>query len=377
MGVAPDMKVRKALQIFYLRIRATLLTFPEIFRKRKITSIPDNFNNILFIRPDRIGDMVLSTPAFAALKAKWPQAHLTVLASPDNAAVLKNNPHVDEVVIYSQEATFSERQDVLRGLRGRFFDLAVDPSDDYELRTAWLARRSGAATRIGYSGGGREVFFNGPVLDPRPGRHFVDTALDLLAQIGCPAADRQPRIFLSADERDRAEVWLKERGLGADPILGVHPGAHYETQRWPLEYYTALARLIREKGDMDVIVFGMPKEINDLKFIGEGNEDRVHLFAVSDLRNFLALLARCRLLVCNNSGPLHCATALGIPTVSFMGPTDRDRWYPIGDDHIVLRRDDLPCIGCGRGSCPIKTHECMRSIKPAKVFKITNSFFNR
>lgn len=371
-----EINFKRVLKKLYLSFRGTILNTHRLF-PRTLASLPCDYKKILFIRVDRIGDMVLSTPAFAALKARWPSSYLTVLASPVNADVLKNNPHVDEVIIYPSDASFSQRKEILRNIRSRAFNLAVDPYDDYELKAARLAWRSGATIRIGYGVAGRHVFFNGPLLKPRPGIHFVDTSLDLLDRIGCPIIDRQPFIYLDEGEKSWALQWLKKRGLGNSPIVGIHPGGFYETQRWPIEYFAVLLRSLRDRGGMDVIIFGSPQETEALDFIATEAGGFPHIFANRDIRRFLALLDRCRLLVCNNSGPLHCATALGIPTISFMGPTDKARWYPLGEGHIVLRRDDLPCIGCGLGRCRIKTHECMRSIEPAEVLVKMVKFLDR
>ena len=84
------------------------------------------------------------------------------------------------------------------------------------------------------------------------------------------------------------------------------------------------------------------------------------------VRNLLALIQHCRLLVCNNSGPLHLATALGTPTVSLMGPTLPDRWWPRGEGHLVIRKD-LPCMPCNEGFCRIKTLDCMNQITVEEV----------
>ena len=166
MPYAAEPKIKDSLKKLYLKGRKGLLSIFALLLKKGPLTLPGSFKNILFIRTDRLGDMVLSTPALTAIKARWPGARLTVLASPINVGVLKNNPYVDEVIVYSAEAPLSERRRVVENIRSRAFDLAVDPYDDYELKTAWLAWRSGAALRIGYEIGGRENFFNGPTLPP-------------------------------------------------------------------------------------------------------------------------------------------------------------------------------------------------------------------
>lgn len=329
--------------------------------------VPGSLRNILWIRVDRIGDMVLSTPAFRAVKTAFPRARLTVMASKVNQPLLKNNPHVNEMIVYNRSAPLSQRISLLKGLRACRFDLAIDPFDDYELETAWIAWMSGAAYRVGYAVFGREVFLDASMQGPGPNRHFVDVGLDLLGLVGAAVSDRHPSLYLDQTERAWAGQWLRRQGLQDKMLIAVHPGAHYETQRWPTEYFANLISMIRERGDTDVILFGSPADAGRIGKIQTLTQKAVPVSIESDIRRFLAILSRCRLLVCNNSGPLHCAAALDIPTISFMGPTTKARWAPIGDRHHVLRCDDLSCIGCNLGYCRIGTHECMRRIMPERV----------
>lgn len=176
-------------------------------------------------------------------------------------------------------------------------------------------------------------------------------------------------IYLSADEQEWAKRWLEHHGLSGRNVIAIHPGAHYETQRWPGEYYAELIGRIGRHGQAEVLLLGGP---SDAKVVGEilaGGKGDTRACIQDDLRKFLAILSRCRMLVCNNSGPLHCAAALGIPTLSFMGPTVKERWMPLGGGHRVLRRDELPCIGCNSGRCLIETHDCMRLIAPEAAFE--------
>jgi heptosyltransferase-2 len=113
-----------------------------------------------------------------------------------------------------------------------------------------------------------------------------------------------------------------------------------------------------------VILFGGPADEGLVQRIQSRMSGTTLKVVTPDIRWFAALLSNCRLLVCNNSGPLHVASALGIPTVSFMGPTVKELWSPLGEKHTVLRIDGLACIGCNRGICPTGSRDCMRLITP-------------
>ena len=183
---------------------------------------PGSPQNILWIRMDRIGDMVLSTPAFKAIKAAFPRTRLTVMASQANKTLLKNNPHVDEVIVYDRSAPLTQRIRFLKGLQARRFDWAVDPYDDYELETAWIAWMSGAAYRVGYAAFGREVFLDAWMPGPGPNRHFVDVNLDLLTLVGAPVVDRHPSLYLDQAEQAGAGQWLHEQGLQDKMLEAIH-----------------------------------------------------------------------------------------------------------------------------------------------------------
>lgn len=340
-----------------------------LFKKKSVLSLKD-IKSILFIRVDRVGDMVLSTPAFRVIKARLPQIHLTVMASPANASVLKNNPNVDDVIVYDQSAGLHEKMRFLKCLRLQNYSLAIDPHNDYELKTACLAALSGAADRIGYAAFGREIFFNHQAPDMKANRPFVNVALDLLDDIGIPAKNRSPEVYISDAEKGWAIQWMNENSLQGKTIVGIHPGAHYETQRWLPEYYAELIQMIRRQAQTGVILFGGLSDVKIVEEIITRLNGDICVSIQSDLRNLSALLSQCHTFIGNNSGPLHIAAALNIPTISFMGPTVKEQWMPIGAIHRVLRRDDLSCIGCNLGYCKIKTHDCMRLIRPNEVMKM-------
>ncbi|HTZ40589.1 MAG TPA: glycosyltransferase family 9 protein [Syntrophales bacterium] len=363
-----------SLKPLYLGLRSRVLRATRgLCQEDPVPLHPVSIRKILFVRLDRIGDVVLSTPAFRALKKHFPSAELTVLLRSSTRGLVEQNPHVDRILTIDHA---EEALRVIRELRAMRFDLLIDPYDDWPLESALIAGLSGARIRIGYAVAGREAFFSVPLRPPVPERHLTDIVLDSLKPLGVSAADAGPEIFLSGQEMQSARKWLDERAGGL-PVIAFHPGATFETQRWPLEHFFELGTLLLRDGRWRLLVVGGPADrplISELaRRLGEGALSCIS----SDIRRFCALLAGCRLLICNNSGPLHIGTALGIPTVSFMGPTAKDRWFPYGEHHAVLRVDELPCIGCNAGICRIGTHDCMRRISPEDVFGVIRGMVNK
>lgn len=360
------MITRETLTRPYLTLRAgTLAPLAWVLKGRAVRNIdPAKIGKILFIRVDRIGDMALSTPALRALKEGFPAAELTVLAGPSAAPLLENNPSVDRVMIYDRSAGLRRRLALAGRLRRLNFDLVVDPYDDRELQTAWLAGFTGAPFRVGYPCGGRECFFTLVVDRPAESGHLVDVVLRAVESLGLSIRSRDPELFLTAQEMQEAGHWLAGHGLGGKPLIGFHPGAFYETQRWPVEYFGELLHLVQSQGRADTVLFGGPGDEGIVRKIEQRSRRAFPVLVAGSLRHFCAVLSRCKLLVCNNTGPLHVASALGVQTLSFMGPTDRVKWMPVGRHHRVLRMDELPCIGCNSGLCRRGELECMKRITP-------------
>jgi ADP-heptose:LPS heptosyltransferase len=208
------------------------------------------------------------------------------------------------------------------------------------------------------------------ILKKDPKRHFIDATIDTAATLGAFAEARSPKFYLSQDEQRWAENWLKENRIASDAPIGIHPGAHYPTQRWPSEYYAALIETVGRSQDRPpVILFAGPGDEEIYADIVARVSCTLFPCPAPNLRHFLALVSRCRILICNNSGPLHLAVAAGVPTLSTMGPTEKEVWQPRGEDHMILRRDELPCIGCNSGYCLIRTHACMREITPEMMME--------
>ena len=247
------------------------------------------------------------------------------------------------------------------------YDAVIDPLTGNDLNTALIAYLSGAALRIGFPGYGREVFFNRLAAYPDEYRHMVDLVLETARLLGAESEDRTPHLCLLPAERDWAGGWLQAHNLGHRAVVGIHPGGYYPTQRWPSDYYAQLAFALQQDIGCDVVLIGGQGDHGLIGSILASSGERFVVFESSDLRQTVAVISQLNVLVCNNSGPLHIATALNVPTLSFMGPTEQGHWMPLGDNHEVLRQDDLDCIGCNSGTCARGDFACMRRIKPEEA----------
>jgi heptosyltransferase I len=361
--------MKNAARCLYLHLRwALLIAADRVLRRRPRPSADPSSapRDILFIRIDRIGDMVVSTPALRAIKRAFPGTRLTVLASRSNAPVLRHDPYVDRVIVWNhsrhRSAPIGFLRQASRLARARY-DVVIDPMTGHDLPTALIAWLSRAPIRVGYPGYGREVFFN-RLCRPGGDRPMTELVLESTRPLGVRPDDRMPHLRLLPAELDRARGRLTASGLGSRPVVAVHPGAHYPSQRWPTDYYARMAQQLQQNHACGVMLLGGPDDRALIERIQASAGGGLAAFESPDVRQAAAMIAQADVLVCNNSGPLHLAVALGVPTLSFMGPTDRSRWMPTGAGHVVLRQDRLDCIGCNRGTCTRGDHACMRMTSP-------------
>ncbi len=308
--------------------------------------------------------MVLSTPVFKAIKTAFPDTALAVLGSRTNYALIQSDPHVDEILIDDAAAGLKEAARMVRKLRSRRFDVVIDPMTSPDAQTAFLSYLTQAQTRVGFAGFGREVFFSAPVPLPEPTPGIVDLHLALLTRLGIHCAGIEPELFLREEEMDRARQWARRVAPEGERIIGLHPGAHYATQRWGIRNYAVLVEMLMKNTGLKPVVLGGPTDIPLVKGILARTKDSVPAVLSGDVREAMAVIAQLNALVCNNSGPLHIAAALKVPTVSFMGPTVKSLWTPAGSCHRVLRAGDLDCIGCNSGVCRRGALECMQRLTP-------------
>jgi lipopolysaccharide heptosyltransferase II len=354
------LSLAKKACFFFRRVFLSLILCPAASRKN-IPPYGAEVKRILAIRIDRIGDIMVSLPALKALKGMFPGAKISLLVAEGKAELLKDMPWVDEVMIFK-----GLRQTIER-LKVKKFDLAIDLLMDYPLKTAYIAHASKARFTMGFDIEGRGCFFNIKLkpssLKQHMSRHIFGLAR--LASQGFLGKDIAQEadycdIAPSEDRKERMRRMFKVKEAGGnDLLIGIHPGAHYPTQRWPLSRFAQLAEEIIDKYQAKVVILGSIEESAVVKKVFDASRQRSIQAAGLGLDELVAMISMLDLLICNNSGPLHIACSLGIPTVSTMGPTDPALWAPAGHKHIIVRKQ-LPCSPCGRSVCGL--HDCMQII---------------
>ena len=306
---------------------------------------------ILVIELWHIGDVVLSTAMLGALRESYPAAKITLLAKPHAEELLRHSGLADEIVTFDFPWTaFTGKYlpwryrplkllDVFRRLRRGRFDLCIDCRMD--LRSNIVAYLSGAKRRIGYDLGGGSFLLTDAVPAAPDEHHKVQDWLALLAPLGITNVEQHPRLVVSDDEKATAREWLKAEGILGKRIVAIHPGARERVRRWDLSNFAAIAEHAEKMHDTRAVIIldgeGYGREL--------ATKTEAHPFT-GTLRQMMALIACSDVLVCNDSGPMHIAAALGTPVVAIFGP-QRKEWYgPYGKGHRVVEQPEIACRPC-------------------------------
>ncbi|HTY08364.1 MAG TPA: glycosyltransferase family 9 protein [Candidatus Edwardsbacteria bacterium] len=313
---------------------------------------------ILVLRSHGVGDVLWSTPFLANLRRGYPDARISYLVRQSCAPIMAGNTDVDELIVFSPRAGALR---FLADLRRRRCDLSIDLIGTP--RTALQSLACGAPHRIGFDFRMRRHCYNHVLSAAVANRgHEVEFNFHVLDFLGVPVTTRGLVFNLAPQELEfKQQVW-RQLGYGQrDIIVGILPTGGWACKRWPVANYAALAERIAAQQPVKPLVFwGSGQEFADAKMIAAAAGPGVSIVPPTTLRQAAALLSGCSAVVGNDSGPLHIATAFGVPAVAFYGPTNPNSQGPWGTGHTVLRDESLPCLCCNRMEC--REPRCMTGI---------------
>lgn len=320
---------------------------------------------ILVLRMSGVGDVLWTTPLLSNLRAAYPAAQIDYLVRDFCAPVLFNNPDVDRLVVFTK-GRLPDQVSFLKQLRASRYDLTIDLVGTP--RTAIQSLATGAASRIGFDFGYRRLFYN-HVLDARAANygHEVEFNLSVLEYLGAPAHKRELVFNLTPEERQYRRDCYREMGLEGREVVGLIPTGGWPCKRWPVESYVEVAQALASSRERRILVFwGSRAEEAEASLIAQACP-QARAIPPTSLRQMAALLSDCRLIIGNDSGPLHIVTALKVPVLSFYGPTVPRSQGPWGQPRAVLQAPGLGCLGCNRTQCP--DPRCMTGITASRVIE--------
>jgi predicted lipopolysaccharide heptosyltransferase III len=326
-------------------------------------------NNILVIKLRYLGDVLLATPVFRALRDAYPDSAITALVNRGTEDILAHNPDLNDVLTVERRPDGSQ-WNLVRALRKRRFDCALDLTDGD--RSAVFARLSGAPVRIGFN---EEHRWRGLLYTTVVGGaapcHRIERDLEAIRPLGLSPKPWPPRLAVSADEERELDSWLARLGIGpalsGGPWVMLQPGARYWFKAWPAERFAALADALRDRSGCRILVGGSDDDVDVAERIrGLARCEPIVTAGKTTVRRHAALLGRCALFVGNDNGPMHMAAALGVPVVGLFGPSDPAEWGPRGACVEVLYKG-LDCRACFHPTCVRGEQSCMKQITVDEV----------
>jgi len=332
--------------------------------------------HVLFIKLRHIGDVLLAAATCRALKAASPEVRISFLVPSGTEDMLIGHPDIEEVIPMRRGGGWLENLDLIRRLRRRHFDVAVNMTEGD--RGAILAFLCGARYRIGvdprHKGfmGKRRLYTHAiqPVYD---GRHRALMDMDVLKPFGIPGQAPQVELFVPEEDQLFVDRWLREQGLSGQPFVVVHP-----TSRWIFKCWRddAVARVVDhlELNSIRVVLTSGPdrKEVEKLSsIVASCHTEPLVLSGCLTLKQLAALLHRSTLFFGVDTAPMHMAAALGKPVVVLFGPSDRSLWAPLTPIlRIIDRRSDFPCLPCRKDGCDgTKRSLCLEAITVEEVIE--------
>ncbi len=332
---------------------------------------------ILCIKLKHIGDVLLMTPAFRALRRAWPASTIAALVPRGTEDVLTGNPDLAAIFTFDRRAWVPGNWRLVRSLRRFEPDLVLEMGQgDREAVLGWL---SGAPRRLGYapagSGGWRRLLLTRTV--PWNGvQHVVETNLDLVRACGVPADASRPVLVVQAPAR--AE--MAARVQTDRPLVVVHPVSRWLFKAWPeAGCAEVITRLIRDAGVAVAVTSGPARaEVEAAaRILARVEAPVINLVGRTTLHELAAVLERAVLFLGVDSAPMHMAVALGLPVVALFGPSGEHNWGPWGQGHAVVSSPYL-CRPCGKDGClGSKRSDCLEAVSARMVWEAVAPILSR
>ena len=336
----------------------------------------------LAIRLDAAGDVLMTTPALRALRARRRDEHLALLTSPAGAEVAALVPEIDEVIVY--EPPWMPPRARARGtgpgadlamierLRaGRYDGAAIfTVHSQSALPAALLCHLAGIPRRLAHAAENPYGLLTDWLPDPEieaPIRHETRRQLDLLAAVGVEADEDHLSVHVPDTAMQAVLAFLDDLGIvRGEGFAVLHPGASAPSRRYPAERFGHVARALTDAMGWRILVTGSADEATLVdRVVATAGPGAIPLAGHFDMAELAGLLALTPLLIAGNSGPVHLAAAVATPVVDVYAMTNRQHTPWRVPSRVVWQ--DVPCAGCRRSECPLGHHRCLTAIEPERV----------
>ena len=336
---------------------------------------PLTLKRILVVRPDRIGDVLLSTPVLESLRHALPEAFIIMLIAPHGREIVELNPYLNGVLVLDKKgrhrgATGMVR--LVRELRRHRFDTALVLHGTRRVHLALFLAR--IPRRIGYN---RKwgMLLTDRLKDVKHfgEKHEAQYTLDILRSLGIPVEPPHVLLPTTPESDKKVDLFLEGQGVSRrESLVVLHPGASSPSKRWREERFAELADRLVQKRGLRVIVICGPQDVATGQSVLRAMRNKaIDACGKLSVREIGSLFKRSRLLISNDSGPVHAAVGVGTPVISLFGRSQpglsKTRWRPLGPRDVALQKD-VGCPVCLADDCDID-FECLKALSVEEVYE--------
>jgi len=314
-----------------------------IVRTREHSPLPINFSSalsVLVIRPDRLGDVVLSTPVYASIKKSFPHLRVSVLVSHSNTPILANNPNVDEIISFDSKNLGA----IIKKIRRKKFDVVFTLNKKLSTTASLLALISKTKYRVGYAHNETSWLYDLRLPTNSLTRHESLNNIELLNYAGITKTITPPSLYFTADEEDKVDAMLNAlRKYHERPLILIKPGARIAKWGWSLQKFRIVAEKLTKSKKAEVLLIFGPGEESLINSINKQTNVSIDRLPILPIKEVALVIKKSALLLCNHTGIMHLASAVSTPVVVIFKHGETARWGPINTQHILLeeRNSDI------------------------------------
>ncbi len=373
LGIA-NKKKRIAIGIFDYFGKLIFSPFKYFNKNKDLNGIKE----ILIVRVDGIGDVLLTLPAISALRKSFPKAYITLIVNEQAKTIIEDNVKVDKVLTLNapwfygfRKSSILEYLKLIKYLRGKNFDLVIDFKGDSR-NIIFLLFLLKARIKVG---SGLTGF--GYLLDKNvhydTNMHEIDNINTVLKSLEIKHVKKS--FFKKTNKKIKIKVnklFKRYNIKNKDFVVGLNLSPGYPSKQWDIKNFIELSKKLVEVYNAKIILTGSKNDISLSKELMKNNQEGIiNLVGKTSIRELIELIKRCDLFLGSDSGPMHISGLVGTPTITLFGPTDPKRWKPLGDKNIIIHKN-MPCSPCGEHFNCSKQKECMTKIKVKEVIDIIN-----
>lgn len=326
----------------------------------------EEIKKILCIKPRGIGDIVLSTIVLENLKAAFPQSEIHYLTEDFAKRAVENNTFVTKILTFKKDdLVFKTINKVRREKYDLVFDFWSNP------KTAQITFLSGAKYRVGIEKRGRRYAYNILGKTGSMGKHAAEDNLVQLKELDIPIISKKIIYNTIQEEKLFADNFLRDKINRSDNyLIGIIPSGGWESKRCDTKKLIEICTEILNNIPVSFIILWGPGDAADAKAIYNGLNPTPLIAPETSFGQLTGLIEKCDLVIANDSGPMHTAAAMGIPTIGIFGPTNPENHRPFSSKSDFVIKSDLHCIICNKLECPYN-HECMLELDSNEVLHKT------